>query len=138
MENINFIVITAEVILGVALAIVYIRSQLPKQTIKQQGELITALQQRQEEQLKENKELRDAHAQSERAIADLQGQIKVYKELPLKEIAESLQILERMPEQFNNMQKENTKAILGAFTNIQQQNVKHQTVEHEHIKNKEK
>lgn len=129
MENINFIVITAELILGVALAIVYIRSQLPKQTIKQQGELITALQQRQEEQMKENKELRTAHAFNEKAIADLQGQIKVYKELPLREIADSLQILERMPEQFDRMQKENTKAILGAFKNIKKQNVEHQHVE---------
>lgn len=132
MQNINFVVITAEVILGIVLAIIYIRSQIPKQTIKQQGDLITALQQRQEEQMRENKDLRTAHSLNEKAIADLQGQIKVYKELPLKEIAESLQILEKMPEQFNKLQQENTKAILTAF-----QNIKNQNVEHQHVESKE-
>ena len=102
-----FIVIT---ILGAS--ILYARNRIPQQNVKEQGELITTLQALRladaekttkqlniltdtyEKRIKAlEDELRVNHQMqldNVAAIAELQGQIKVYKELPLRELADSI------------------------------------------------
>lgn len=152
MEQINFVVLTAEFIGVAVLAIIYIRSRIPKETITQQGLLIEALQKRLDESIEENKQnleryreneriMAEKHLQNERAIADLQGQIKVYKELPLQDIAKSLKALEVLPKEFDRISKQNTKQLLKAVkshsVNIKEQHVKNQTVDNETVSSKQ-
>lgn len=82
-------------------AILVIFSRVPKQTIADQRELINTLQ----EQRKADKEQADArikaledqhtqdlknHLENSKAIAELQGQVKIYKELALNDLASSM------------------------------------------------
>lgn len=55
-----------------------------KETIRNQKELIELL-------TTQVNELRTLHLENEKAISKLSGQIEVYKEIPLKDIATSLQ-----------------------------------------------
>ena len=126
-----------EAIAVIAIAIVYVRSRIPKQTIEEQGKLITALQLRIEDMSTENKRLYQKHIDNEKAISDLQGQIKVYKELPLKDIAASLRALENIPTEFERITNSHTKEILNAVSNVKVQRVTTQTVEHEQVMNRE-
>ncbi len=75
------------VVIGVA-GVVYavFKSQTTKQTISSQKELIETL-------TTQIHELRTLHLENEKAIAKLSGQLEVYKEIPLKEIGESLKQL---------------------------------------------
>ncbi len=135
--HLNMFVLVLEIVVGVVLAFIYIKARIPKETIKQQGELITALQQRQIQLDDENSKLRSDHIENQKAIAALQGQIKVYKELPLKEIAASLKMLEEMPKQFEKIQAQNTKVIVDSVNNVKVQNVEQQNVKTENVENKE-
>lgn len=148
MQDFNIIILSAEFIAIVILAIIYIKSRIPKETIAQQGLLIEALQKRLDETIEEGKEkekryqeheriMAEKHLANERAIADLQGQIKVYKELPLQDIAKSLKALEAIPNEFERITKKNTDKILGAVSNVKVQHVKTQTVEHETVTHKD-
>ena len=103
--EIQIVVIAAEVIAGVLLALLYVKSRIPKQTIEQQSQLINALQDR-------VKMLEDAHNTNQKAIGTLEGQIKVYKELPLQEIARSLQVLETLPADMQKMHEESNKELI--------------------------
>ena len=82
-------------------SIIVIFSRVPKQTIQDQRELINTLQ----EQRAADKEQSDArikaledqhdedtkmHFENAKAIADLQGQVKIYKELALQDMAKSM------------------------------------------------
>ena len=82
-------------------AVLVIFSRVPKQTIQDQRELINTLQ----EQRKADKEQSDArikaledqhekdlqnHLENSKAIAELQGQVKIYKELALNDLAASM------------------------------------------------
>ena len=75
------------VIAGIA-AVVYavFKNSTVKATIQSQKELIETL-------TAQVAELRTAHIENEKAIAKLSGQLEVYKEIPLKVIAESLEKL---------------------------------------------
>lgn len=152
MNNINIIVLSAEIIAIAVLAIIYIRSRIPKETIAQQGLLIEALQKRLDESIEESKEkdkryqeyeriMNEKHLANERAIAELQGQIKVYKELPLQDIAKSLKALEILPKEFDRISKQNSKqllkAIKGHSVNIKEQHVDNQTVGSETVVTKQ-
>lgn len=121
MQEIQIIIIGAEIIAGIVLAALFVKSRIPKETIAQQGELIKALTQRQQELL-------DAHVMNEKAISELQGQIKVYKELPLQDIAESLKMLKTLPEQFKAISDASQENIIDSFQNIGVQHVDNQTV----------
>lgn len=59
------------------------KSQTTRQTITSQKELIDTLKTQVDE-------LRTLHIDNEKAIAKLSGQLEVYKEIPLKDIADSL------------------------------------------------
>lgn len=78
------LVFGVEIIVGAMLAFLYIKSRLPKETIEQQSKVISALEKRIDVMEFESKEQLKKHIENEKAIADLQGQIKVYKELPLE------------------------------------------------------
>lgn len=90
MELIAIIISSFFLIVSSVLAI---RSQLPKQTIANQKELIDTYEKRLkalEDQAETDKK---QHLENVKAIADLQGQIKVYKEIPLQSIADSMKEL---------------------------------------------
>ena len=131
MQNIQNYITAANIVAAVVLAAVYIRSRIPKETIAQQGQLIVALNGRIDAIGAENKELHRQHVENQKAIADLQGQIKVYKELPLQEIARSLKALEGLPSEFDRISKENRDRIIKSFQNVGEQHVDNQTVVHE-------
>lgn len=103
--EIQIVVIAAEVIAAIFLSLLYIKSRIPQQTITQQSQLITALQDR-------VKSLEDAHHTNQKAIGTLEGQIKVYKELPLQEIAKSLQVLETLPADIQKMHEESNQELI--------------------------
>ncbi len=82
-----------DVVAGIVLIggiIVYSRGRIPQQTIKN----LTSLTDTYEKRIKAlEDELKDNHTlqiQNVAAIADLQGQVKVYKELPLQELADGI------------------------------------------------
>lgn len=134
--EIQTVIFGAEVIVGAMLAFLYLKSRLPKETIKQQSEVITALEKRITVMEFDNKEQLKKHIENEKAIAELQGQIKVYKELPLQDIAKSLKALETLPQEFERITKDNGEKILKAVSNITVQNVGQQNVEHETVNSK--
>ena len=106
--NIALVLLIAEAIAAAVLAVLYIRSRLPEKTIDQQAKLITALTDRVDELVR-------SHNENREAIAELNGQIRVYKELPLQEIAKSLQILETLPKGIQEMQKESNRQLIEYF-----------------------
>jgi regulator of replication initiation timing len=75
------------VISGIA-AIVYavFKNSTVKQTIQSQKELIETL-------TSQVAELRTLHIENEKAIARLNGEVSVYKELPLTELSKSMQTI---------------------------------------------
>lgn len=89
----EFISIAISSVFLIVSSVLAIRSQLPKQTIQNQKELIETYEKRLkalEDQALEDKK---QHIENVKAIADLQGQIKVYKEIPLQQIADSMKEL---------------------------------------------
>lgn len=63
--------------------LLYYKSRLPRQTIKDQVSYIAA-------QEKRISDLERGRAEDMKAIATLEGQIQVYKELPLRELADGI------------------------------------------------
>lgn len=104
--EIQLIAFIAEVVAAILLALLYVKSRIPKQTIEQQSQLINALQSR-------VKVLEDSRTNDQKAIGTLEGQIKVYKELPLQEIAKSLQVLETLPADIQRMHEESNKELIN-------------------------
>ena len=89
----EFISIAISSVFLIVSSVLAIRSQLPKQTIQNQRELIETYEKRLkalEDQAEQDKK---QHLENVKAIADLQGQIKVYKEIPLQQIADSMKEL---------------------------------------------
>lgn len=114
MVELQLIVVSAEIITGIILAVLFIKSRIPKETIEQQGKLIEALTARQTELLA-------AHVANEKAISELQGQIKVYKELPLRQIADSLKILETLPKEFERISNDSQQKIIQSLKGVDDQ-----------------
>lgn len=71
------------------------RSTTTKVTIESQKELINTLLAGKDEQKDQIAELHNKHAESVKAIGNLQGQIDVLKNIPLKEIAADLHQLSK-------------------------------------------
>lgn len=95
MSKLSFDIGTAAAIGGYIAAfvgaILYAFSRQPKQTIQNYKELAES-QEKRIADLEAKAEAQHAdHIESIKAIADLQGQIKVYKELPLQEMATAMQ-----------------------------------------------
>ena len=68
-------------------------SRLPKQTIQNQKELIETYEKRLKALEDQSEQDKKQHIENVKAIADLQGQIKVHKEIPLQQIADSMKEL---------------------------------------------
>lgn len=66
-------------------------SRIPKQTITNYEQLSVAQEKRIKALEDQSKIDHKNHLENIKAIADLQGQIKVYKELPLQEMAKAMQ-----------------------------------------------
>lgn len=103
--QLTIVIIIAEALAAVVLAALYIRSRIPAQTIDQQAKLIQALKDR-VDTLEQN------HSINQKAIGTLEGQIKVYKELPLQEISKSLRVLETLPADIQRMHEESNRALI--------------------------
>jgi len=92
MVNLNSQLIQ-DVIAGIVLIggiVVYSRGRVPQQTIKNQAILIDTYEKRLlalEEKTKEDAKM---HTDNAKAIARLQGQVDLYKELPLRELADGI------------------------------------------------
>lgn len=69
---------------------VIVKSTTSRTTIQSQKELIDTLLQGKEEQKQQIAELNEKHIESSKAIAGLQGQVDVLKNVPLKEISGDL------------------------------------------------
>ena len=136
-ENLTSVVGLAEIAGVVILSIIYVKSRIPKETIEQQSKLIDTLNTRITAMENDNKEQLKKHLENEKAIADLQGQIKVYKEIPLQDISKSLKVLENLPLEFKKISEENAKNIVEAVCHIRKQHVEHQTVDTETVTHKE-
>jgi hypothetical protein len=74
----------------VAAALVVTRSATSKQTIDSQKDLIDTLIKGKDEQKEQIADLLGKHIESTKAIAGLQGQVDVLKNIPLKEISGDL------------------------------------------------
>lgn len=72
-------------------AVLYALSRQPKQTIQNYKELAESQEKRISALEAQATIDRQNHIDNNKAIADLQGQIKVYKELPLQEMAAAMQ-----------------------------------------------
>lgn len=79
----------------IASSVLVMRSKIPKQTIESQKELIEAYEKR----IKNLEDLRQEdhkqHVENAKAIAELQGQLKAYKEIPLKKLATAVEKTEQ-------------------------------------------
>lgn len=82
MNEINFTVLIAEIIIAIILSILYIRSRLPEQTIKSYKQLSEANEIR-------IKQLEDDHKKNQAEINELRGQVTVLKDVPLRDISHS-------------------------------------------------
>ncbi len=118
MKELDTIIFGSELVVGAVLAYLYVKSRLPKETIDQQTKLITTLEVRIKTMEMENREQLKKHIENEKAIAALQGQIAVYKELPLQDIAKSLKALESLPREFQKTTQENGDKILKAINSV--------------------
>lgn len=67
-----------------------LRAKIPKQTIADQKELIDTYEKRLKALEDQREEDRKQHIENVRAIGILQGQINVYKELPLQQMADTM------------------------------------------------
>lgn len=137
-------------IVGVGGGIAILFSRIPKQTITNYEQLTTALKGRIEALEEQSKVDHQNHLENIKAIADLQGQIKVYKELPLQAMAKAMQdisdvnkviaknnemILKTLKESAITLAKENSEQTTQV---VQEQHVEHQTVESETVVTKGK
>lgn len=114
MEFKEILVVTGEVI-GVilalagliALVLVATRRNVDKEVQKNQDTLIQTLKDRLDIVESENKELKKSHIDNARSIGDLQGQIKVLRDIPLKEIAVSMAKVAESQEHIIKLLKDN-------------------------------
>lgn len=96
----------------IASSVVIVKATTSKTTIVQQNELINVLTQGKAEQKEQITTLQSQHAEAMRAIANMQGQIDVLKNIPLVNIDSTLKEIAK----FNrNLSDSNTK-ILASLT----------------------
>lgn len=78
-------------VVGIGGGILALFSRIPKQTITNYEQLSVAQEKRIAALEEQSKVDHKNHLENIKAIADLQGQIKVYKELPLQEMAKAIE-----------------------------------------------
>jgi|GEM_PF-3675457 len=124
-------------------SILTVFSRLPKQTIQNQKDLIDTYEKRLKALEDQKEEDHKTQLQNVRDIADLQGQIKVYKELPLQEMATAMQRISEVNQTIAKSNEQilktlNASAIIAADDRTTLlhpiQNVENQTVETQVVK----
>lgn len=82
-------------IIAAGLGIAAVFSRVPKQTIRNQKDLIASYEKRlgdiERQREEDHANYVNERVENAKAIADLQGQIKVYKELPLQQMAKAME-----------------------------------------------
>lgn len=106
MDFVTIAISSIFLIISSALAIV---SRLPKQTIENQKALIETYEKRLKALEDQKEEDRKQHIENVKAIAELQGQINVYKELPLQQMADSMREIADTNKKILTIIKENQK-----------------------------
>lgn len=138
MDDIVAIIGYIALALGSGLALF---SRMPKQTIENQKDLIETLEKRLQALEIQKDTDREQHLDNVKAIADLQGQIKVYKELPLQEMAKAMQDISRVNEIIANSNSEiletlKSSAVTLAVNTKKGQHVDTQVVDNQVINTK--
>lgn len=126
-------------------AVLMIFSRIPRRTIDEQEKLIKALESRISDLEKSHIQDQNNHLESVKAIADLQGQIKVYKELPLTDIATAMKDMNIANKEIakNNkliLQTLQHSAVIAAEDRdfvTPNQTIEEQTVVHQIVESKE-
>jgi len=125
-------------------------SRIPKQTITNYEQLSVAQEKRIAALEEQSKVDHQNHLENIKAIADLQGQIKVYKELPLQEMAKAMQdisdvnkvIAESNSQILKTLRKsaviaaDDKNMLTPQHQTIEEQTVVHQTVGKETVRSK--
>lgn len=83
-------------VVGIGGGILALFSRIPKQTIDNQRALIETYEKRLKALEDQKEEDHRTQIDNVKAIADLQGQIKVYKELPLQQMAKAMEEISRV------------------------------------------
>lgn len=100
--------------------ILYVKSRQPAQTLKNYKDLVES----QDKRIKalEDQRLEDQrqHVENIKAIADLQGQVKVYKELPLKELAEGMKRNNELSNKNNELSTSILETLKGSAITLVQ------------------
>jgi len=118
-------------------------SRLPKQTIENYEQLSVAQEKRIAALEDQSKIDHKNHLENIKAIADLQGQIKVYKELPLQEMATAMQKISEVNETIARSNEQILKTLNASAVIASEdrstllhpiQNIDRQTVETQVIK----
>lgn len=108
MDLVTIVISSIFLIISSALAIV---SRLPKQTIENQKTLIETYEKRLKALEDQKEEDRKQHIENVKAIAELQGQINVYKELPLQQMADSMREIAQTNKKILNIIKEDKNDV---------------------------
>jgi len=115
--NINTLLVQ-NVIIAITLiggTVLYVKARIPQQNVKNLTALTDTYEKRiraLEDELKENHNLQ---LKNVAAISDLQGQVKVYKELPLQDLADGINLVSENLKEVVKISQENAisnKAIL--------------------------
>jgi hypothetical protein len=126
-------------------AILSLASRIPKQTIANQKELIDTYEKRLKALEDQTEVDRKQHIENVKAIAELQGQIRVYKELPLQEMASAMQEISQVNKTIaaSNqliLERLDKSAITLAHDRVEDQTtqtIKEQTVQKQIVRKKE-
>lgn len=111
-----------------------VRSKVKDENLKDLKERVEILE-------REREEARTQHLENQKAIANLEGQLQTYKEIPLKSIASSLQVLPNLVESNNQILATLKGSAIIAATDRNallnpKQHIEEQTVEKQIVKNK--
>lgn len=88
-KDLQLITLTVELLVAVAIAVLFIKSKAPKQTIEQQAVLIDTLKDRVETLEDETKLCNENHIENIARIRELEGRVDELRNIPLKEISKS-------------------------------------------------
>ena len=88
-KDLQLVSLTVEMLVAIAIAVLYVKSKAPKQTIEQQTVLISTLKERVEALEDEAKMCNENHLQSVARIKELEGRVDELRNIPLKEISKN-------------------------------------------------
>ena len=92
-KDLQLITLTVELLVAVAIAVLFVKSKAPKQTIEQQAVLIDTLKDRVETLEDETKLCNENHIENIARIKELEGRVDELRNIPLKQIAKDQKAL---------------------------------------------